>query len=93
MEQLLSDNDPTTVSLLILFILGLLTKRFVPWWVHEDAIRRLRVYEEAAPELITEVRRLMVLLDEANKDKKHITANPKSKRRAPSKSNRTGNHD
>lgn len=55
------------ITLLLLFIVGLLTKRFVPWWVHEEALRKLREYEEAAPELITQVQRLVKKLEEAEK--------------------------
>lgn len=55
------------ITLLLLFIVGLLTKRFVPWWVHEEALRKLREYEEAAPELITQVQRLVKALDEKEK--------------------------
>ena len=57
------------ITLLLLFIVGLLTKRFVPWWVHEEALRKLREYEEAAPELITQVQRLVKALDEKDNGK------------------------
>ncbi len=59
------------ITLLLLFIVGLLTKRFVPWWVHEEALRKLREYEEAAPELITQVQRLVKALDEKQKEQPH----------------------
>jgi hypothetical protein len=52
-------GDMTTDVLLMLFILGLLTKRFVPWWVYEDMVEKLREYEEVAPSLIDAVERLI----------------------------------
>lgn len=59
--QLLS-GDFNTATLLILFIIGILTKRFVPWWIHEDVVKKLEEYEEASPELISEVRKLMDIM-------------------------------
>ena len=63
MEKFLN-GDLDVVTLLFLFITGLLTKRFVPWWVYEDVLEKLKAYEDAAPELITDVRRLIALVDE-----------------------------
>ena len=63
MEKFLN-GDLDVVTLLFLFITGLLTKRFVPWWVHEEVLEKLKAYEDAAPELITDVRRLIELIDE-----------------------------
>lgn len=59
--QLLS-GEINSVALLILFIIGILTKRFVPWWVHEEVVKKLEEYEEASPELIEEVRKLMDIM-------------------------------
>ncbi len=62
MEQAISAiaaGDLNSVSLLMLFIIGLLTKRFVPWWVHEDVLDRLYEYEEATPALIDEFKELI----------------------------------
>jgi hypothetical protein len=64
MDDLLIGNDTAVITMLLLFITGLLTKRFVPWWVYEDVVKKLKEYEEAAPELITEVQRLMTLLED-----------------------------
>ena len=64
MAELLIGNDTAVITMLLLFIAGLLTKRFVPWWVHEEALKKLKEYEEAAPEIISEVRRLLDALDE-----------------------------
>lgn len=65
MEKLLLDtgNSSAVIVMLLLFIAGLLTKRFVPWWVYEDVLKKLKEYEDAAPSLISEIRRLMILLD------------------------------
>jgi hypothetical protein len=52
-------------TLLMLFIIGILTKRFVPWWVHEEALDKLAQYEDAAPALLDEVTRL---IDTINND-------------------------
>lgn len=62
MEKFIS-GDNEIVLMLLMFITGLLTKRFVPWWVYEDVLKKLKEYEEAAPELIAETRRLMALID------------------------------
>jgi hypothetical protein len=52
-------NDNQVVILLLLFITALLTKRIVPWWVHNEALEKLKAYEDAAPKLITEIQNLM----------------------------------
>lgn len=64
MEALIG-NGADVITLLMLFIVGLLTKRFVPWWVHEEALRKLQEYEETAPELISEVKHLVSMLESA----------------------------
>jgi len=46
-------------TLLLLFILGILTKRFVPWWVHEEVVAELKRYEDEAPELTRKVEELV----------------------------------
>lgn len=63
MEQLFS-QDVSVVALLGAFIVGLLTKRFVPWWVYEEALKKLREYEETAPELIDEMQKMMAILED-----------------------------
>lgn len=62
MEDLLASGS-STISLLLLFIIGLLTRRFVPWWVYEDALKKLEEYEREGPKLLEELR---TLLDEKN---------------------------
>ena len=52
-------------TLLMAFIIGILTKRFVPWWIHEEALEKLAQYEDAAPALLEEVTRL---IDTINND-------------------------
>ena len=71
MEKLLLDtgNSAAIVTMLLLFIAGLLTKRFVPWWVYEDVLKKLNEYQDAAPSLISEIRRLMILLDKQQEAK------------------------
>ena len=51
-------------TLLMLFILGILTKRFVPWWIHEEALEKLKEYEDAAPALLDEVSTLIDLIND-----------------------------
>lgn len=51
----LLSGDLSVVTLLLLFILGILTKRFVPWWVYEQTLDELKAYEEDAPKLINKV--------------------------------------
>lgn len=55
-------------TLLLLFILGILTKRFVPWWIHEDVLRKLEEYEEVAPGLVEEVSELIAILNDSSID-------------------------
>ena len=67
MEQLIASlltGDLSTTSLLILFILGLLTKRFVPWWIYEDMQEKLDLYEKEAPALIQDVKNLLETMEE-----------------------------
>lgn len=64
MLELLIGNDTAVITLLLLFIIGLLTKRFVPWWVHEEVLEKLSEYEKTAPELISEVQRLLNTIEQ-----------------------------
>ena len=71
------NGDLNTTSLLLLFILGILTKRFVPWWVHEDALDKLEQYEQSAPELLDAIDTLTDVLNDpgvraALRDKERI---------------------
>lgn len=61
-------GDIDTVTLLLLFIVGILTKRFVPWWIHEDVVERLKKYEAVSPSLIESLNDLAELLDERDED-------------------------
>lgn len=65
MDQLLS-NDLTVASLLVAFIIGIFTKRFVPWWIHEEVLNKLKEYEKNTPELIDEMQRLMEIIQSPN---------------------------
>lgn len=56
-------------SLLLLFIIGLLTKRFVPWWVYDAIVEELNVYKEEAPEFLREVHRLLELVEQQDSEK------------------------
>lgn len=58
------NGDLDTASLLMLFIVGILTKRFVPWWVHEEVLEKLDEYEKVAPALLDEVSTLIDLLND-----------------------------
>lgn len=71
MDQLITrilGGDLNATSLLMLFILGILTKRFVPWWIHEEVISKLKEYEEKAPALLEEVTTLIDLMSRHESD-------------------------
>lgn len=61
--NLLVTEDASVVFLLTTFIVLLLTKRIVPWWMYEDAIDKLKKYEEAAPGLVDRVDKLSETID------------------------------
>lgn len=88
MEQAIAtilSGDLDTASLLILFIIGILTKRFVPWWIHEEVVHKLDEYEEAAPALMDEVSHLIDLLTDNDLDRnprERITSYDREKREA-----------
>ena len=65
MEQLLS-QDLSVTTLLAIFIVGLFTKRFVPWWIHEEVLNKLKEYEETAPQLVDEMQKVLTLLEDPN---------------------------
>lgn len=73
MLELLVGNDTAVITMLLLFITALLTKRVVPWYVHEEALNKLKKYEDAAPGLISEVNRLMDVIDKQEKTERHTT--------------------
>jgi hypothetical protein len=58
-------GDLDSASLLMLFIVGILTKRFVPWWIHEEVVEKLQEYEDAAPALLEEV---SILVEQIKED-------------------------
>jgi hypothetical protein len=67
MDQLITSllsGDLDAASLLLLFIVGILTKRFVPWWIHEEVLEKLDEYEKTAPALLDEVSLLIELINE-----------------------------
>lgn len=73
MEQIIIEalgGNLDGATLLMLFIIGILTKRFVPWWVHEEALKKLKEYEDAAPVLLDEVSTLIDLLHEEDYDER-----------------------
>lgn len=77
MEQALISGlsgDLSAASLMFLFIVGLLTRRFVPWWVYEDVLTKLEEYEEAAPELLEQVDTLIDMLQHTEGSTKPISA-------------------
>ena len=82
MEKIIS-GDNEIVMLLLLFITMLLTKRIVPWWLYEETLKKLKEYEEAAPELITETRRLMELLGQDTAARIEVAVKPKPPVRNP----------
>jgi hypothetical protein len=66
MDQLIAsvmNGNFNSTSLLLLFIVGILTKRFVPWWIHEEVLDKLHEYEDAAPQLVEQVTDLIDLLN------------------------------
>lgn len=69
-------GDASAASLLLIFIIMLLTKRVVPWYVHQEVLDKLAKYESTAPDLISEINALMDIV--ANKEKKGAlpTRNP-----------------
>ena len=65
MDQLITKilaGELDAASLLLLFIVGILTKRFVPWWIHEEALEKLEQYESTAPALLDEIGELIELM-------------------------------
>lgn len=89
MDDLLIGNDTAVITMLLLFITAILTKRIVPWWVYEDVVKQLKEYEEAAPELITEVQQLITLL---NKEEKVVPRIKVSSRRRSDPPDKTFTH-
>lgn len=63
MDTLLQ-GDLNTITLLAAIIVGIFTKRIIPWWIHDEVVQKLKAYEEAAPELITQIRGLMDIIQE-----------------------------
>lgn len=63
-------GDLDAASLLLLFIVGILTKRFVPWWIYEEALEKLEQYESTAPALLDDIGELIDLMQsQQGKDK------------------------
>jgi hypothetical protein len=82
MDKLLIGNDTAVITLLLLFITALLTKRIVPWYVHQEALDKLKKYEDAAPGLIENMNRLMELYEREHTEEHDVeqpmpTRNPK----------------
>lgn len=90
----LISGELTTTTLLLLFVISLLTKRFVPWWIYEAMEERLKFYEKEAPSLIDEVQ---TLLDELNSEQDEVSKQyPRTRRpygNSRNKSKRGGSDD
>lgn len=82
MDSLLIGNDTAVITLLLLFITALLTKRIVPWYVHQEALDKLKKYEDAAPELIENMNRLMEMYEQDQGEQDRMST-PKNPRRNP----------
>lgn len=97
MEKVLLDSDLSVVILLLAFITGLLTKRIIPWWVHDDALEKLKAYEDAAPKLISEIQNLMDMLhegeDEQDDPQKRRKPYAHTRRKANRANKQRGNYD
>lgn len=81
MDKLLIGNDTAVITLLLLFITALLTKRIVPWYVHQEALDKLKKYEDAAPGLIENIQRLMEIYEQEEQGESkpmHKTPTPKT---------------
>lgn len=64
----LLSGELSVTTLLLLFIIAVLTKRFVPWWVYDSLVAELKVYKEQTPDLLDEIQRLFeVIQDEKDK--------------------------
>jgi hypothetical protein len=71
-------EDTSVITLLILFIICLLTKRIVPWWIYDEVVKKLDDYEKSAPGLVDEVARLVEIIDNTYEDEpRHITKSPR----------------
>ncbi len=69
-------GDLNVVSLLMLFILGILTKRFVPWWIHEEVLIKLKEYEDASPDLLVKIRELVEVVNDPKNTQKVVLDAP-----------------
>lgn len=78
MESLLTLllSGDTSTTMLLLFILGLLTKRIVPWYVHEEVVEKLKKYEEQAPEMVEQMELVIKLLEREEKLREAIEKKP-----------------
>lgn len=65
----LLSGELSVTTLLLLFIIAVLTKRFVPWWVYDSMVAELKVYKEQTPDLLDEIQNLFeVIQDEKEKN-------------------------
>lgn len=67
----LLSGDLSVTTLLLLFIIAVLTKRFVPWWVYDSLVAELKVYKEQTPDLLDEIQHLFEVIKE-EKDKTEV---------------------
>lgn len=82
MLDLFVGKDTAVITMLLLFVTALLTKRVVPWYVYEDVLRKLTAYEELAPSLKAEIDRLIQIVEgEPNKMKSpQVLVRPRTKK-------------
>lgn len=66
----LLSGELSVTTLLLLFIIAILTKRFVPWWVYDALVAELKVYKEQAPDLIDEIQNMYQSMQEKEIDEK-----------------------
>lgn len=86
-KLILGGSDAPVVTMLLLFITALMTKRIVPWYVHEAALKKLQRYEDAAPDLISEINNLLDIVAEQRavpeKRPTNIPTNPQHRPKSP----------
>lgn len=76
----LLSGELSVTTLLLLFIIAVLTKRFVPWWVYDSMVAELKVYKEQTPDLLDEIQNLFeVIQDEKEKNEAAESLSEKTK--------------
>lgn len=62
----LLSGELSVTTLLLLFIIAILTKRFVPWWVYDSLVAELEIYKKQAPALIDDIQELFSLIEDSH---------------------------